>query len=98
MYPLAPVTRMREVPGVAAGFSVDVLGPVSDLFTSDLSSRLQPGEGVILPPPPRIQLFLLHTLLNQFTGRKILLVPWIRGQGFLNGSHGIRILFGTHGD
>jgi hypothetical protein len=96
MYPLAPVRRMREVPGVAAGLAVDVLRPVSDLFTSDLSSRLGPGEGAILPP--RLRLFLLHALLDQFTSGKILLVPWIRGQRFLNGSHRLRILLGTHGD
>jgi hypothetical protein len=51
MYPLAPVRRIREVPGVAAGFAVDVLRPVSDLCTSDLSSRLGPGEGAITPLP-----------------------------------------------
>lgn len=97
MYPLAPVRRMREVPGVAAGLAADVFAPVvSDLFTSDLSSRLGPGEGAI--PPPKLRLFLLHALLDQVTGRKILLVPGIRCQCLLNSSQCVGMLFGTHCD
>jgi hypothetical protein len=98
MYPLAPVRRMRDVLGIAAGFSVDLLAPlVSDVFTSELPSGLRPLEGVI-PPLPVLQLFLLHALLDQFTGRKILLVPRIRGQCLLNGSQCLGILFSPHCD
>ena len=45
MYPLAPVSRMSDVFGVAAGFVVNMFdAKVSALFISDLSPRLGPLE------------------------------------------------------
>ena len=45
MYPLAPVSRMSEVLGIADGFAANLFAAkVSALFISDLSPRLGPLE------------------------------------------------------
>jgi hypothetical protein len=52
MYPLAPVRRMRDFSGIAAGFAVNLLATmVSDLFISDLPSRLGPSQKARCRPP-----------------------------------------------
>jgi hypothetical protein len=44
------VSRISEVPGIAAGFTGDVLAPVvSDVFTRDLPHNLAHGKGAKAP-------------------------------------------------
>ena len=100
MYPLAPVRRTRDFSGTAAGFAVDWLATmISDLFTSDLPSRLWPSEGGALPASlPVLHLVLLHALLDQIACRQVFLVVRIRSQRLLDGGHRIGILLYTHRD
>lgn len=97
MYPLAPVSRMSDFSGIAAGFAVDLLATmVSTLFTSDLLSRLESSEGARCPPV--LELVLLHAFLDQIAGCQVFLVIRLRSQGLLNRGHRIGILFSTHCD
>ncbi len=103
MYPLAPVSRMRDLSGTAAGFTVDVLGTmVSDLFTSDLLARFGLSEGGAIPPPPLpvLQLVLLHHLLHrildQIAGRLVFHIARVLSQRFLDGGHRLGVLLSTH--
>ena len=100
MYPLAPVSRMSDVPGFAAGFTVNVLTTmISDLFISDLLARHRSsewsGNAALRQSFP---LFLLHALLDQIVRRQVLLVAWLRSQCLLDGGHCIDILLRTHRD
>ena len=103
MYPLAPVSRMRDLSGIAAGFTVDVLGTmVSDVVTSDLLARFGYWGRARCPPLPVLQLVLLHRLLHrildQITGRLVFHIARVLSQRLLDGGHRIGILFSTHRD
>ena len=92
MYPLAPVSRMREVLGIAAGFGTMVGGVLMSGLTVWMGTR----GGMT---PPRVpQLFLLQTILDQIPGGQVFLVFWFRCERFFNEGHGLRVLFSTHGD
>ena len=102
MYPLAPVRRMRDFSGTAAGLAVDWLATmVSDVFTSDLLARFGLSEGGAMPPPlPVLQLVLLHHLLHrildQIAGRLVFHIARVLSQRFLDGGHCIGVLLSTH--
>jgi hypothetical protein len=100
MYPLAPVRRMRDFSGSAAGFAVDLPATmVSDSFTSDLPSRLGPSEGGRCRPSlPILELLLLHAPLDEIAGRQVFLVARLRRQRLLDGGHRIGVLLNTHRD
>jgi len=102
MYPLAPVSRMRDLSGIAAGSTVDVFATMgSDVFTSDLPSRLGPRRKArCLPPLSVLQLVLLHRLLerilDQITGRLVFHIARVLSQRFLDGTHRLGVLLSTH--
>src|SRR4249919_1495947 len=99
MYPLAPVRRTRDFSGIAAGLTVDLLSTmVSGVFIADLLSRLGPSEGGIPPPPPVLQLVLLHALLDQIACREVFFVARLRSQRLLDGGHRIGVLLSAHRD
>ena len=99
MYPLAPVRRMSDFSGIAAGFTFDVSATtVSDVFTSDLPVTTWALGGRRDAPLPSLQLVLLHAFLDQITGCLVFFVVRLRSQRLLDGGHRIGILFSTHRD
>ena len=74
MYPLAPVRRMSDFSGIAAGCTLDVLATmVSDLFTSDLLPRHGSPRGRDAAPPcPSFyyyffMLFLIRSRVDRYS-------------------------------
>jgi hypothetical protein len=58
MYPLAPVRRMSDFSGIAAGFAANVLATVvPDLFISDLLSRPSLSRASAMSPAQSAALF-----------------------------------------